>query len=88
MTYTLIGRGGVHSRDVSSHQYIGFLDPYGCSGRIWTVPVLTTETARTGPVPGSERDTAVEAFMDWSSVLIALSGADPDQAGIAPRACQ
>jgi hypothetical protein len=68
MTYTLTGRGGVHCREVSSHQYIGFLDPYGCSGRICTVPVLMTETARTGPSPGPERDTAVEVLIGSSSV--------------------
>jgi len=34
MTYALIGSGGVHLRDVSSHQYRGFLLPLGCSGWI------------------------------------------------------
>jgi hypothetical protein len=60
----LIGRGGVHWREVSIHQYSGFLVPNGCSGWIWTVPVLTTETALTASAdPGSVRDTVMEALI-------------------------
>lgn len=51
-TYTLIGRGGSQRREVSSHQYSGFFEPWACSGWISTLPVLITDTARTGsPVP-------------------------------------
>jgi hypothetical protein len=32
MRCALIGSGGVHFRDVSIHQYSGFLVPKGCSG--------------------------------------------------------
>jgi len=60
----LIGRGGVHWREVSSHQYIGFFVPYGCSGRICTVPVLMTDTAFTASAdPVSVRETAIEALI-------------------------
>ena len=48
MTYTLMGRGESHRREVSSHQYSGFLVPNTCSGWISTVPVLITETALIG----------------------------------------
>jgi hypothetical protein len=58
----LTGLGGVHWRDVSSHQYNGFLVPNGCSGWIWTVPVRMTETAFTASAdPGSVRETVIEA---------------------------
>jgi hypothetical protein len=48
-----------------------------------------TETARTGPSPGLERDTAVEALIGGSSVAgdSWLAG-DLDQAGTAARTCQ
>jgi hypothetical protein len=59
----LIGRGGSHCREVSSHQYSGLLVPTACSGWISTVPVLSTETALTGSgVPRSALETATAAF--------------------------
>jgi hypothetical protein len=58
----LIGRGGSHCREVSSHQYSGLLVPRACSGWISTVPVLTTDTALTGSgVLRSARETAMAA---------------------------
>src|SRR3954452_22097826 len=48
-TYTLIGRGLVHLRVVSSHQKAGPPVDRTCCGRICTVAVLTTDTARIGP---------------------------------------
>src|SRR5215469_14342821 len=64
MTKTLIARGGVHRREVSSHKYSGLRLPYECSGWICTVPVLITETAFTPPGdPGSERATGIAVFM-------------------------
>jgi hypothetical protein len=63
MTSALIGRGGNHVREVSSHQYSGLLEPKACCGRISTVPVLTTDTALTGSgAPPSALETAAAAF--------------------------
>jgi hypothetical protein len=64
----LIGRGGSQLREVSSHQYSGLLVPTACSGRISTVPVLTTETALTrSGAPRSALETATAAFDMLSS---------------------
>ena len=58
-----MGRGGVHRREVSSHQYSGALLPYGCCGWIRTVPVLITDTDFTGPACDRDRDTTVGKVM-------------------------
>jgi hypothetical protein len=47
--------------------------PYGCSGRIRTVPVLITDTAFTAPAgPGWAQDIAVRAFM--AGILLPVAG--------------
>src|SRR5579862_8088055 len=64
MTYALMGRGRVQVREASSQTAVGRQVDATWSGRIWTWPVLTTDTRRIGSV----------TFIACPQALVAESG--------------